>query len=136
MASLYETDTYAWALDQAQRLRSGDSIDIQNLAEEIEDLGKRQRSFLVNNLEVLIMHMLKWDLQPAKRTKSWTYTIREHQNRVKRHIKNNPSLQAVIPELVLEAYENGRLKAAAETGLDLDTFPADCPYDWQQIAGA
>ncbi len=136
MASSYEADTYAWALDQAQRIRSGQPIDVQNVAEEIEDLGKRQRSFLIHNLEVLLMHLLKWDFQPDKRTRSWGYTIKEHQNRVNRHMRENPSLQAALPELLSESYENARLKAAVETGLDLDVFPTNCPYSWQQITGA
>ena len=133
MASSYETDTYAWALDQAQRLRAGQPIDVENIAEEIEDLGRRQRSFLRHNLEVLIMHLLKWDFQSDKRTRSWTYTIKEHQNRVNRHLKENPSLKPSLPELLLEAYENARLKAAVETGLDLEVFPSECPYTWEHL---
>ena len=136
MASSYEADTYDWALDQAQRIRSGQPIDVQNVAEEIEDLGKRQRSFLIHNLEVLLMRLLKWDFQPDKRTRSWGYTIKEHRNRVNRHMRENPSLQAALPELLSESYENARLKAAVETALDLDVFPTNCPYSWLRITGA
>ncbi len=70
MPSLYETDTYAWALDQARRLRAGQPIDTENVAEEIESLDKQERRTLVNTIAVLISHLLKWDFQPDKRTKS------------------------------------------------------------------
>ena len=58
MASLYETDTHAWAFEQARRLRAGKAVHIENLAEEIEDSGKQQKQTLVSNLEVLLMHKL------------------------------------------------------------------------------
>ena len=133
MASAYEKDTYAWAMDQAHRLRTGEALDVENLAEEIEDLGKRQKSYLLNNLAILLAHMLKFDYQPDQRTKSWTYTIIEHRRRINRHLKDNPSLQAVIPEILQEAYIDATLKAAAQTGMDRDRFPDECPYSWGQI---
>lgn len=135
MASLYETDTYAWALDQARRLRTGQAIDAENLAEEIEDLGKQERRTLVNTMAVLIIHMLKWDCQPDQRMKSWEYTIREHRNRTAGMLEESPSLQSDVPELIDKAYTSGRLQAAAETDLDLENFPVDCPYRWEQIVG-
>ncbi len=133
MASAYEQDTYAWAMDQAHRLRTGESLDVENLAEEIEDLGKRQKSYLLNNLAVLLAHMLKFDYQPEKRTKSWRYTILEQRRRIVRHMKENPSLQAAFPEILRDAYVDATLKAAAQTGMDLDSFPETCPYCWEQI---
>ncbi len=135
MPSLYETDTYAWALDQARRLRTGQALDIENLAEEIEDLGKQERRTLVNTMAVLISHMLKWDCQPAQRTKSWEYTIREHQNRTAGILEESPSLRSHLAELIPKAYASARLQAAAETGLDLEDFPVECPYSWEQILG-
>ena len=128
MASRYERDRHAWALDQAERLRSGKPIDVENVAEEIADLGKRQRSFLVHNLEILLMHMLKWDYQAEKRTRSWVYTIMEHRNRVNDVLEEHPSLTAVLPSLLPKAYRRGRLKAAVETGLKISVFPEECPY--------
>ncbi len=135
MASLYKTDTYAWAIDQARRLRTGQALDTENLAEEIEDLAKQERGTLVNTLAVLINQMLKWHSQPDKRTRSWEYTIREHRNRIAGIMEESPSLQSDLPELINKAYTSGRLQAAAETGLDLEDFPVDCPYLWEQIVG-
>ncbi len=135
MPSPYQTDTYAWALDQARRLRAGQPIDTENVAEEIECLGKQERRTLVNTMAVLISHLLRWDFEPDKRTKSWLYTIREHRNRTVGILEENPSLRSDLTELLNNAYISGRLQAAAETGMDLDSFPSDCPYGWEQLVG-
>ena len=82
----YETDFYAWTLKQAELLKAGDfkRLDIVNLAEEIESLGKQQRQELRNRLGVLIGHLLKWDYQPEKRSKSWRATVREQRREILR----------------------------------------------------
>ena len=84
-SDLYETDFYTWTVEQAQFLRDGawDSLDIQNLAEEIETLGKQDRRELRNGLRVLIGHLLKWEYQPGKRSRSWSNTIYEQRYQIK-----------------------------------------------------
>ena len=86
---LYESDFYHWTVDQVERLRLGklDGLDLENLAEEIESLGNQQRSELENRLAVLLGHLLKWDLQPDLRGKSWRSTIREQRRQIQKLIK-------------------------------------------------
>ncbi|WP_322096416.1 DUF29 domain-containing protein [Phormidium tenue] len=78
-AKLYDTDFYAWTLEQSNLLNSGkwQELDIENLVEEIESLGKQQRQELRNCLGILIGHLLKWQYQPDNRSKSWKATIIE-----------------------------------------------------------
>ncbi len=73
MSSTYEHDTYSWALAQAEALRrrSGNELDWDNLAEEIESLGKSQASELRSRYIVLLMHLLKWAFQPERRSRSF-----------------------------------------------------------------
>ena len=80
----YDADYYQWTQDTARRLRSGEFNKIEFAAppDEVEDLGKRERSALENRLIVLICHLLEWDYQPQKWTRSWQatacpYTIAE-----------------------------------------------------------
>lgn len=129
----YEQDFYAWTQEQANLLRSGQwqLIDIQNLAEEIEDMGRAEKRELESRLEVLLMHLLKWQFQPSLRSRSWQLTIKEQRLRLQRHLKQNPSLKSVIPDLFADAYRLAVVKAEQETGLDI--FPDVCPYDFDQV---
>src|SRR6516164_467576 len=69
----YWDDFYSWLIEQAAHLRSGrfEALDRENLAEEIESLGREQFNKLESALRVLMMHMLKWDHQPSLRSRSW-----------------------------------------------------------------
>lgn len=82
-SQLYETDFYAWTLEQAKLLKQGklNQLDILNLIEEIESLGKREKQELRNRLGILIGHLLKWEYQSDKRSNSWKATIREQRDR-------------------------------------------------------
>jgi hypothetical protein len=131
--NLYETDFHRWTLDTARKIRSGclssiDSTDWANIAEEIESLGKQQRQTLVSNLEILLLHLLKWQYQPSHRIRGWELSIEEHRDRIEELIHDNPSLNPFLEEAVTRGYKRARLKAAAETGMDLKIFPELCPY--------
>jgi len=133
--ALYERDLYAWSLEQARLLREGrlTEIDAENVAEEILDVGRNEYDKLESALWVLLMHMLKWDHQPERRTRSWETAILEQRDRVELQLRDNPSLKSRIPEAVRRAYRGGRLRASGETDLDLKQFPEKCPYDWETI---
>ena len=77
MTGLYETDFYRWTVEQSQFLALGKlhGLDLENLAEEIASLGRQERQELENRLGVLIGHLLKWQYQPNKRSRSWQVTI-------------------------------------------------------------
>jgi hypothetical protein len=133
--NLYETDFYAWTLEQSKLLKEGDfkQLDIINLAEEIESLGKQERRELENRLGILLGHLLKWDYQPQKRSKSWKATIREQRRTVQRLIHQNPSLKPYLKEAIAYAYESGLDLVVRETPLDYQDLPADCVYTPDQL---
>lgn len=134
-APLYERDLYAWSLEQARLLKERrlDEVDAENVAEEIIDVGGVEYDKLESALRVLLMHMLKWDHQTSKRTRSWENTIMIQRSHVLRQLRKNPSLKTRLKEAVTAGYEDARLLASSETDLDLDGFPAACPYDWETI---
>lgn len=135
--SLYETDFYAWTQEQASLLRKQrwSQLDLLNLIEEIESLGKQQRQELRNRLSVLIGHLLKWEYQSSSRSRSWLATIRVQRRDTLRLLKDNPSLKPYLEDALAEAYENGRDLAMGETDLPEQTFPIECPYSLTEILG-
>ncbi|WP_019500629.1 DUF29 domain-containing protein [Pseudanabaena sp. PCC 6802] len=134
-SKLYDTDFYAWAIEQSQFLQEGkwQALDITNLVEEIEALGKQQRQELRNRLGVLIGHLLKWDYQSDLRGKSWKATIREQRKEVLRLLKESPSLKSYLQEGVIDAYESSLALVVRETPLDYQDLPSECPYSNEQI---
>jgi hypothetical protein len=133
--NLYETDFYAWTLEQAKLLELGDfkELDIVNLVEEIESLGKQQRQELENRLAILLGHLLKWDYQPERRSKSWKATIREQRRAVQKLIRQNPSLKPYLEEAIIDAYESGLDLVVRETPLDYPDLPANPIYTIEQL---
>jgi hypothetical protein len=131
---LYDRDFYAWAKAQATLLRAGrlSEADIEHIAEEIDSMGKTEKRELVSRLTVLLLHLLKWRFQPALRGKSWRNTIRVRRIGLASHMKDNPSLKAVLDEAITDAYRVACLEAENETGLAGETFPPDCPWSFQQ----
>ena len=134
-ASLYERDLYAWSQEQARLLLEGRlaELDADNIAEEILDVGSGESNKLESALRILLMHMLKWDYQPEKRSRSWENTIGLQRGRVLRQLRKNPSLKSKRSEAVGDAFSDARRLASTETDIDLDRFPEECPYDWETI---
>ena len=134
-SSLYETDFYAWTQEQAQLLRNHqfDSIDLENLIEEVESLGRQERRELENRLSILIAHLLKWEYQPEKRSRSWLSTIRVQRRDSSKLLRKNPSLKPDIDEIIIDAYDNAKDLAMGETNLPKRTFPAECLYSVAEI---
>lgn len=131
----YEQDFYAWTIDQATSLRQQkwESLDLPNLIEEIESLGRQERRELRNRLGVLVGHLLKWQYQPARRSKSWRATIRVQRQAVQQILNENPSLQPYLAEAIEAAYELGLAIVVQETPLDYSDLPAQPPYAAKQI---
>ena len=133
MGRLYGSDYYGWTQDQADALRrrSVNEIDWDNLLEEIEGLGRAEESELTNRLVVLVGHLLKWRMQPTKRTRSWVLTIREQRRRIKRLLDRNPSLKPNLDRIYGEAYPSAVDFAADETGLADEAFESTPPFDYE-----
>ena len=128
-------DLYSWAVRQAALLRAGrlSEIDPVAIAEEIDDVGEEQYDKLESALRVLMLHLLKWDHQPDRRSRSWTASVREQRRRVLRQLRKNPGLRSRLDEALGEAYEDARDEAYAETGLPLSVFPARRPFEYDEI---
>ena len=133
--NLYETDFYAWIQEQATLLRSEQwsQIDLLNLIEEIESLGKQQRQELRNRLSVLMGHLLKWEYQSQHRSRSGLSTLRVQRRDTIRLLKDSPSLQSYLDDALQEAYENAKDLAMGDTDLPEQTFPPACPYPLNEI---
>jgi uncharacterized protein DUF29 len=126
----YETDFYAWTQAQAAALRAqqGEALDWAHLAEEIEDMGISQRHAVHSHLRVLLLHLLKWQHQPERRSESWLHSMANAQIELETYLDENRSLRAELPALVARAYPQARRLAARETHLEVRQFPADCPW--------
>jgi Domain of unknown function DUF29 len=133
--TLYEQDFYAWTQQQAELLRSGqwNLIDVENLVEEIESLGKQQRQELRNRLGILLGHLLKWDFQPEARSRSWWATIREQRREITLLLKENPSLKPYLNEAITLAFESGQDLVFRETPLSPKDLPSSCPFSIEDI---
>ena len=131
----YDTDILLWSEQQAAALRrrSANSLDWENLAEEIESLGRSERSTLRSFAARVIQHMLKWDYQPERRTRSWRTSIEIHRVHARQQLAENPGLKSQLPAILTEAYELGIAFAMDETDLERTAFPARCPYDWDEM---
>lgn len=134
-SNIYETDFYAWANEQARLLRAGrvSEADIENIAEEIESMGRSEKRELVNRLAVLLTHLLKWQFQPGLRGASWRLTVVEQRVRLAEHLKDNPSLKTIFPEALATAHRLALLAAQRETGLPKNAFPPVCLYAPEQV---
>ena len=133
--AVYEHDFYSWLMEQARHLREGryEALDRDNLAEEIEALGREQFNKLVSALRVLMLHMLKWDHQTALRSRSWVLSIEEQRLEIADVLADNPGLRPRIGEAIVRAYRRARIEAEKETGLDESVFPPACPYSFDDI---
>ncbi|MBD2693118.1 DUF29 domain-containing protein [Anabaena catenula] len=130
-ANLYNQDFYLWIETTAKQLKAGKfaDVDLENLIEEIESMGRNEKQALESNLIILLMHLLKYKYQSEKRTNSWKSTIREHRRRLTRSFKDSPSLKTYFQEVFIECYQDARKQASDETGLVLDIFPVESPFN-------
>jgi len=133
--TLYDQDFYGWTQRQVELLRAGqlEELDIENLIEEIESLGRQERQELRNRLGVLLGHLLKWHYQPEARSKSWFYTIRAQRQEIQRHLQENPSLKPYLDEAIEIGYEKGLNLVGQETPLDPNQLPQTCPFSETEI---
>ena len=129
----YKMDAHAWAFEQARRLRAGEPIDVENIAEELEGLGRDWESTLESHLTVLLLHMLKRDFQPGRHTRSWDLTIKEQRRQVNRTLTKMPSLRRLLAETIADMYPIAVLQASRETRKLESDFPSKCPYSEDEI---
>ena len=133
--SQYEADFYQWSLEQARLLRSGDwtAVDVEHLAEEIEDMGKSVRREWENRLKILIVQLIKGKTQPELRGTSWKLTIQEQRDQLQELLADNPSLKNQLPYLLKKTYPRAIKRTVLETGHAEETFPEECPFLFEEI---
>ena len=133
----YETDIVAWAHEQAALIRAGrlEHLDLENIAEEIEDVGKSETRELASRMAVLLMHLLKWKYQPTHQSKSWLRTIRDQRNLIAIRLKKTPSLKPCLQEddWIVGAWADAVHDASKETGIPSDKFPETCPWSMEEV---
>ncbi|QSJ16485.1 DUF29 domain-containing protein [Nostoc sp. UHCC 0702] len=132
--NLYDQDFYLWTQTIAQQLKEHkfNEIDLPNLIEEVESMGRSEKRELKSRLIVLLMHLIKWQYQPEKRSESWRSSITEQRICIEALLEDSPSLQPLISEVFADCYQKARLKASDETGIKLNFFPNECPFTLEE----
>ncbi len=138
MAIKYDDDVIAWANEQAAFLRAGNfsALDIEHIAEEVEDVGKSEQRELESRMALLLAHLLKWTFQPARRGSSWETTIRNQRKAVAVRLRKTPSLQADLADAEWWDVVWGDAVYQAEKETGLKDLPATCPWSPEQIMDA
>ncbi|MBB3997371.1 DUF29 domain-containing protein [Aureimonas pseudogalii] len=136
-SAAYERDFFAWTQDQAAKLRArtaetGD-VDWENVAEEIEGVGISEKREVRSRLEVLIVHLLKWQFQPDRRKHEWSDTITEQRRRLSMVIDDSPSLRTFPAAILADLYDLAVMSATKETQMPRSVFPATCPFGIEEI---
>ncbi len=135
VSNLYDEDFAVWTEQTASLLRAGrfDQIDVEHLAEEVEDMGKSQRHEVQSRLRVLLVHLLKWKYQPQKRSPSWRSTVVTQREELNDVFADSPSLRRSLPNAVARIYAASVELAGIETGLPQGAFPSECPFSVEQV---
>ncbi len=135
MSTTYETDVVAWANEQAALLRAGklSQLDIEHIADEVEDVGKSEKRELASRMAILLAHLLKWAFQPERRGASWRATIRAQRRAIAAHVDGVPSLRPTLvdPEWKEIVWGDALRIATNETGLQ--DLPEACPWSDAQV---
>lgn len=141
--SLYERRNYpayledygSWITAQIELIRNGelDQLDVEHLLEEIEGLARSNFDAFKSAIRIVLIHMLRWDIQTDYRSRSWSVSIDGHRKRVGECLEESPSYKSRIEEAVLKAYRRARYDAAKETRLPLKHFPETCPFTYEDV---
>lgn len=135
MSTTYETDIVAWANEQAALLRAGklSQLDIEHIADEVEDVGKSEQRELASRMAILLAHLLKWQFQSAARGVSWRVTIKVQREAVARRLEKTPSLRRSLEnaDWIQDVWSDAVEQATRETGLG--GFPETCPWTADRI---
>ncbi|MEQ8384508.1 MAG: DUF29 domain-containing protein [Coleofasciculus sp. A1-SPW-01] len=131
----YDLDFYAWIRKNVKLLRRGclSEIDVEHIAEELESMGKCDLRQLRSRLQVLVMHLLKWQYQPDKQSKTWLVTIDHQRDEIETLLLDSPSLRSELEQGLARVYPKAVRDACRETGLPETTFPLSCPFEIEEI---
>ncbi|GCL60813.1 DUF29 domain-containing protein [Microcystis aeruginosa] len=135
LSQLYETDFNLWLEQTVNHLKKGNlqALDLDNLIEEISDMGRNNRREVFSRLKVLLIHLLKWQYQPEKRTNSWINTIDDQREQLELILRDSPSLKPYLADIFAECYQKAVRGMVNETNLPKETFLVDCPFSQEQV---
>jgi hypothetical protein len=134
--SLYERDYYTWALQQARALKEHrlEELDWENLSDEVESLAKAERREFRSRLEALLEHLLKWQFQANRRSRSWRTTVAQQRLKIGEHLDENPGLKPAVAEVLAQAYKAARLEVTGRfLGRSEPQPPDSCPWTFEQV---
>lgn len=132
---LYERDFALWIDEQVELLstRAFDRLDLEHLIDELEGMRKSEQRSLNSNVVVILKHLLKWQFQPKRRSRSWLVSIAEHRRRLIEELEDSPSLRHYMGAAFERNHEQARKQAIIETGLSGQRFPETPPYSIEQV---
>lgn len=135
LSQLYDDDFYLWVRHNAEliRQRRFDEIDVDNVVEEIESLGRRDRHEVQSRLATLLRQLLIWRHYPVRCGKDLILAIRHQRWQMALVLQDSPTLQRELPSMLAKRYGWAREMAAIETGLPEEAFPKDCAWSLEQI---
>ena len=135
LAADHQRDLYSWLVEQARLVRDGrwQAIDQDNLAKEIEGLAEQQFDQIETAIHGLLTHLLKWDHPAIRRSRGRVQSVQSQRQAVADVLVRNPGLAPRLPEAIAHCYRRARAEAANDVGLDENSFPAKCPYEWAEI---
>ncbi len=128
-------DLYGWVQQQMKLLQAGEieKVDASELLQELDDMGRNEFARLESAIRLVLHHLLKWDHQSERRSRSWAITVSLQRRKIGRLLVDNPSLKPRVQAAIQNAYFDAREHAKRETGLPATTFPSECPYLWDEI---
>lgn len=131
----YDKDFYSWTQEQAELLRNGrfSELDIDNLIEEVESMGRSEKRELESRLTILLLHLLKWKYQEVRRGRSWQLSIDEQRIQFEKTLNENPGLKPALDQIIKDAYKLAVIRAARETKISKAVFPERCPWTVAQL---
>lgn len=131
----YEDDLVAWMENQIGLLRAHkfELLDLENLLEELEGMVRHERRGLRSRVELVLVHLLKHQFQPPRRSRSWLLTIHEQRNKIADRIEDSPSLRRELQGYMASRYSRAVEAASLQTGLPVSDFPTTCPYTVEQL---
>lgn len=135
MGDTYLADFNSWIEQTVKLLRENrwQEIDVANLIEEVEDLGKSERRGIASQLTRLLLHLLRWQYQPQRRSDSWLDSITDARTQIELVIEDSPSLRNYPAENIEGSYQRARRQAAKQTNIEIGVFPNNCPYSLEEI---
>ncbi|MCG6137260.1 MAG: DUF29 domain-containing protein [Nostoc sp. LLA-1] len=136
--ALYEQDFYLWIQTTVKLLkeRNLEQLDIDNLLEEIDSMGRSEKKELKTRLIVLIEHLLKlqfWILEKDDNARGWRTTVVEQRRQILYILADSPSLKSILNHIFIDCYTDARKDTIRKYQLSSELFPEQPPFSLEQV---